>query len=149
MPVLFRFKQEEAIFMDGFFKLTVQYSTSHLFFPKIVISILIFLSVVIGVKHVIIRLRNKQPVITGGWRFFAKDADLIMLFGGFFVFALYVLALKPMGFLLSSMLFIFLFNLLFCRTRKLRSILISVLISILSSLFAWYLFGVLIKITLP
>jgi hypothetical protein len=135
--------------MDSFFKLEVQYSTSHLFFPKIVIGILAVLAVIIVTKNVIVRVHNKKPIISKEWRFFVKDADLFMLFGSLGLFILYILVLDMLGFLVSSLICIFLFNLLFCRTLKLKSILISLVITVISSVLVWYLFSVVFNISLP
>jgi hypothetical protein len=132
-----------------FFKLEVQYSTSHLFFPKIVIAILAILAAIIVAKNVVIRARNKQPAIKTAWKFFIPDADLFMLFGSFALFILYILALDFLGFLVSSLIFIFLFNLLFCRTFKRKSVLVSLGISLISCVSVWYLFSVVFNISLP
>jgi hypothetical protein len=105
--------------------------------------------VVIVAKNVLIRVRNNQPVIKKGWRFFVRDADFFMLFGSLVLFILYVLALDRVGFLAASLVFIFLFNLLFCRTRKIKSILVSLLISVISCVSVWYLFSVVFNISLP
>jgi hypothetical protein len=136
-------------FMDSFFKLEVQYSTSHLFFPKIIIGFLVFLAVLIVTKKVLIRVRNKQPAITREWKFFVKDADMFMLFGSLVLFVLYIFVLNLIGFLPASLIFIFLFNLLFCRTLKPRSVLVSLIISVIASVLVWYLFGVVFNIALP
>ena len=135
--------------MDSLFTVRVQYSTSHLFFPKIVIAILIILAVIIAAKNIIVRVRNKQPLINTGWKFFTADADLFMLFGSLVLFILYVGVLKILGFLVSSLIFIFLFNLLFCRTWEKRSVLVSLVISVISCVFVWYLFSVIFNISLP
>ncbi|MDR1932357.1 MAG: tripartite tricarboxylate transporter TctB family protein [Spirochaetales bacterium] len=135
--------------MDSFFKLEVQYSTSHLFFPKIVIGILVVLAVIMAVKYALARARGKQPLVSRNWSFFVKDADFFMLFGSLGLFILYILALKPLGFLVSSLIFIFLFNLLFCRTFKLKSVFISLIISVISCVLVWYLFSVVFNISLP
>lgn len=135
--------------MDSFFKLEVQYSTSHLFFPKIVIAILLILAVIIVAKNVVIRVRNKQPAIKLSWKFFVPEADFFMLFGSLVLFILYIMALDFLGFLVSSLIFIFLFNLLFCRTLKIKSALISLVISLISCVSVWYLFSVVFNISLP
>ena len=135
--------------MDSIFRLRVQYSTSHWFFPKIVIGILIVLAVIIAAKNVIIRVRDKQPIIKTDWKFFVPGADLFMLFGSLALFILYAWTLKILGFLVSSLIFIFLFNLLFCRTREKKSILVSLVVSVISCVVVWYLFSVVFNISLP
>ena len=135
--------------MDSIFRLRVLYSTSHWFFPKIVIGILIILAVIIAAKNIIIRVRNKQPIIKTGWKFFAPGADFFMLFGSFALFVLYAWTLKIWGFLVTSLIFIFLYNLLFCRTREKKSVLVSLVISVISCVVVWYLFSVVFNISLP
>ena len=135
--------------MDSIFRLRVLYSTSHMFFPKIVIGILIILAVIIVIKNVIIRARNKQPIIKTDRKFFAPGADFFMLFGSLILFILYIWTLKILGFLISSIIFVFLFNLLFGRTREKKSILVSLVVSVISCVVVWYLFSVVFNISLP
>ena len=135
--------------MDSIFRLRIRYSTSHLFFPKIVIGILIILAAAIVVRKVIVYVRNKQPIIKTNWKFFAPGTDFFMLFGCLALFILYVWMLKILGFLISSLIFVFLFNLLFCRTREKKSVLVSLVISVVSCVFVWYLFSVVFNISLP
>ena len=135
--------------MDSFPRFRVVYSTSHMFFPRIVIGILIILGLCIVIKNVVIRIRSKQPLINKNWKFFAPDADFFMLGGSLALFALYVWLLRILGFLFSSYLCIFLYNVLFCRTLKPKSLIISFIIAIVSSTAVWYLFSVVFNIHLP
>ena len=135
--------------MDSLPKIKIQYSTSHLFFPKIIIGILIILGVCIVVKKVVISIRTRQPLIGKDWRFFVPGADYLMLGGSLAIFILYVWLLKIIGFLASSYICIFLYNVLFCRTLKLKSLLVSLAIALISSTAVWYLFSVVFNISLP
>ena len=135
--------------MDLFPRLRVVYSTSHMFFPRIVIGILIFLGACIVIKNVVIRLRTHQPLFNKDWKFFVVGADYLMLGGSLALFILYVWLLGIIGFLASSLVCIFLFNQLFSRTLKLKSILVSLVISVISSVGVWYLFSVVFNIHLP
>ena len=135
--------------MDSFLRLNVVYSTSHLFFPRIVSGILIILGACILVKNVVIRLRTRQPLFNKNRKFFIQDADFLMLGGSLAIFILYVWLLGVIGFLASSLICIFLFNLLFSRTLKLSSILVSLVITVISSVGVWYLFSVVFNIHLP
>jgi len=135
--------------MDSFHTLKIQYSTSHLFFPKIVIGVLVILAVIIAAKNVIIRLRTGQPLIGKNRKFFVPGADYLMLGGSLALFILYIWLLKIIGFVASSIVCIFLFNVLFARTLKPRSLVVSLAIAVISSVAIWYLFSVVFNISLP
>ena len=120
-----------------------------MFFPKIIIGILIILAVSIAAKNVVIRLRTRQPLFNKNWRFFIPDADYFMLGGSLALFMLYAWLLGLIGFLASSYTCVFLYNILFCRTLKTKSLLISLAIAIISSTAVWYLFSVVFNISLP
>ena len=135
--------------MDLPFNFKIQYSTSHLFFPKIVITILVVLGVIIAVKNVILRLRAKQPLFSKEWRFFVPGADFLMLGGGFGLFILYVWLMGVIGFLASSLICVFLFNALYCRTLKPKSLLVSLISTAITCFLVWYLFAVVFNISLP
>lgn len=96
-----------------------------------------------------------------------KNADYLRLFGTLILFALYTLLMPIMGFLAASILFVFLFNVLYCGVNQLKeacvavkthqvkgskavkSLVISLCISVVASLIIWLVFGVIFKITLP
>ncbi len=127
----------------------MRYSTSHLFFPKIIICILAVLAICLVIQRLVKCRREKTPFFPGGFRFFAPGYDKLKFYGSFVLFVLYILAMEWMGFLAASIVFIFLFNALYCATLRPKSLSASVLISVLSSVAVWYVFGVLFRITLP
>ena len=135
--------------MDSFLTLKVQYSTSHYFFPKIVIGILIILAVIIAVKKIVICVCTKQPLFNKEWRFFGPGVDFFMLGGSLGLFILYIWLMGIIGFLASSLICVFLFNVLFCRTLKPKSLLVSVVSTVVTSLVVWSLFAVIFNISLP
>ena len=135
--------------MDSLFTVNIQYSSSHLFFPKIVIGILIVLAVSIVAKNAVIRLRNKQALFNKDWRFFVPNADFFMLGGSFALFILYAWLMGVIGFLASSLVCVFLYNILFCRTLRLKPLLVSLVITVVSCFVVWYLFAVVFNISLP
>jgi hypothetical protein len=136
--------------MDSPLRLSIKFSTSHLFFPKIVIGVLIILGAAIILTRIIPLIKNgRQATAIIKWRFFKEKANIPMLLGSFILLILYILALQYIGFVLAGIIFVFLFNVLFCATKNKKSILISAVISILSSIGIWYIFGVLFKISLP
>lgn len=128
----------------------VVYSESHYFFPKIIIGIIALLGVIILIQKIIEIQKNKKAnVEKKSFRFFEPGFDKLKLFGSLALFIAYVACLKPLGFLLASIIFIFLFNVLFCATLKWKSLLVSMAVSVISSTTVWYVFGVVFKITLP
>jgi uncharacterized protein with PQ loop repeat len=58
-------------------------------------------------------------------------------------------SLELIGFLPASLIFVFLFNILFAGAKNKKSILVSAIISIVASVGIWYIFGYLFNITLP
>lgn len=127
----------------------MRYSTSHMFFPKIIIGILAVLAVCLLVQRIMKCRRENTPFWPAGFRFFTPGYDKLKFYGTFVLFVLYILAMEWVGFLAASIVFIFLFNVLFCGTLKPKSLGASALISVVSSLAVWYVFGVLFRITLP
>lgn len=136
--------------MEVFMNINIVYSESHYFFPKIVIGIIVFLSAIILIQKIFEIVKDKKSgVEKKTFRFFEPGFDKVKLFGSLALFIGYVACLKPLGFLLASIIFVFLFNVLFCATLKLKSLLISAAVSVISSTTVWYLFGVVFRITLP
>ncbi|MBN1365549.1 MAG: tripartite tricarboxylate transporter TctB family protein [Syntrophaceae bacterium] len=125
-----------------------KYSTSHWFFPKIIITILIILGLAIIILKIVHRIKSKKPLIGNGKKFFVENYDKVKLFGSVLLLVLYILALEWIGFLAASLIFIFLFNVLFSGI-KWKSLIISATISVASVMFIWLIFGVLFHITLP
>lgn len=136
--------------MNSVLAVKINYSTSHYFFPKIIIGILIVLAIVLVIQKALqIRREKGKETKKESFRFFIKDFDKLKLFGTFGLLIAYIACLKPLGFLVSSLIFIFLFNVLFCGTLKIKSLCTSAAISVISSTLVWYVFGVLFRITLP
>ena len=135
--------------MDSFLRLKIQYSTSHLFFPKIVVGFLVFLAACIAVRKVVLSIRTGQPLFNREFKFFIPGADFFMLTGSLVLFILYAWLMKIIGFLASSLIFIFLFNVLFCRTLKIKSLIVSLVCTTITCFATWYLFAVVFNISLP
>ncbi len=125
-----------------------KYSTSHLFFPKIIITLLVVLGLVIAVPKLLAALKERK---NGGkrYRFFVEGYDKLKLFGTVILMILYVLALDLVGFLPASILFVLLFNVLFCGTLEKNSLLVSAVIAVVFPVAVWLIFGKLFNVTLP
>lgn len=126
-----------------------KYSTSHLFFPKIIITVLIVLGLWIIIPKIIKRIKNKQPLFPKDRKIFVENYDKVKLFGSIILLVLYILALEWIGFVPASLIFIFLFNVLFTGTIEWKSLLVSGIITVVFVILTWLVFGVLFNITLP
>ena len=126
-----------------------RYSTSHYFFPKIIITLLIVLGLIIIIPKIIKAVKSGAFSKGNRPHFFVENYDKLKLFGTVALLILYILALEWVGFLIASIIFIFLFNVLFCGTLQPKSLLISAIISVVASVGVWYIFGVVFNVTLP
>lgn len=128
--------------------INVVYSTEHWIVPIIVICILAVLLVAMIVTEGIARTKAGGSFIAKPGRFFNKDADYVKLFGTLILFAAYIVCLNILGFTASSIIFVFLFNLLYAGLEK-KSVIISIIIAVVASLIISVVFGVIFNITLP
>ena len=64
------------------------------------------------------------------------------------MFAGYLWCLNVIGFTVTSIVFVFLFNVLYAGTEK-KSLILSIVLSVASALIISVLFGVVFNITLP
>lgn len=148
------------------FKISYRPSTSHWLFPPIVIGILIILLAAITLRRYLRCRKSGEPFIKlNGYLFFVKGWDRMRFIGTFVLFVFYVFSMNLFGFLASSIVFIFLYNVLYVGVDRLfglpaearagnaapvvRSLAVSLAISVISSASIWYLFGQVFKITLP
>jgi len=100
-------------------------------------------------------------------RFFVQHWDKARLVGTVVLFILYILFMDIIGFLAASIVFVFFYNVLYAGIGQLReiptalksgaplhnaafrSIVVSLVVSIVFSTAIWFLFGQVFKITLP
>ncbi len=136
--------------MADLFKVKIVHSQSHLVFPKIVACILVILLVVILIQEYL-KAKNagKKLFNFKDKKFFVENYDKLKFFGSIILFVLYILFLEILGFLVASIIFITLFNILFAPVRDKKSIINSVIISVVASVVLWYSFGYVFNITLP
>ena len=136
--------------MADLFKVKIVHSQSHLVFPKIVACILVILLVVIIIQEYL-KAKNagKKLFNFKDKKFFVENYDKLKFFGSIILFVLYILFLEILGFLVASIIFITLFNILFAPVRDKKSIINSVIISVVASVVLWYSFGYVFNITLP
>ncbi|WP_332447254.1 tripartite tricarboxylate transporter TctB family protein [Sphaerochaeta sp.] len=143
-------------------------STSHWLFPPIIMGILAFLAVVMLIQRALKCKKQGKPFFNfKNYHFLVANWDKVRLPGTLLLLVLYFPSMDLLGFLPASIIFIFLFNVLFVgvaqlasipvafKTKKFwsnpefRSLLISLIISVVSSTLIWFLFGKVFKITLP
>ncbi|MEW9110147.1 tripartite tricarboxylate transporter TctB family protein [Cytobacillus gottheilii] len=133
--------------MKDLLTIDMTFSEYHLIFPRIVLGILVILLIVLLLTHLAKRLKDRN--FTFKPKFFKEGYDKKKFFGTIILLVSYVFLLEIIGFLASSILFMFLIMLLFIGNMKRKSIIFSVLNSVVTSFAIWYLFGTVFNITLP
>ncbi|SFG77487.1 tripartite tricarboxylate transporter TctB family protein [Oribacterium sp. WCC10] len=128
--------------------INVVYSTEHWIVPRIVICILCILLAAIIITEGRARVAKGEAFFSMPKKFFKDNPDFIKLFGTLVLFVGYIVTLDIIGFTLTSIIFVFLFNILYAGTSP-KSIGISLLIAVVASLIVSIAFGVFFKITLP
>ena len=124
--------------------ISVVYSTEHLLMPKIIGTLLVIMLAVI----VLVEGRERKAA-TGKFfgsfgPFFRENADFKKLFGTLLLFIGYIFV----GFTVTSIIFVFLFNVLYTGWSK-KALRTSLIISILAPVIVSLIFGVAFNITLP
>lgn len=153
---------EEFIVLENsdFLSISIDFEKSHLFFPRIIIGVIILLLVIIGVKELVKRIRagNLKESIKG-FRFFEENYDKLKLYGSIVSVACYFYFMdiigrffpnQGLGFLITSIPFMFIMSFLLVGKENFKIHRTSILISsVITPLFAWILFAKLFYITLP
>ena len=140
--------------MQQFLREWLKIRNMHLFFPYLIASICALLFVIILIQRAIKCKKDGTPFINfKNYHFFKPGYDKVKLWGSLVLFILYIIALPELHFAWASVIFIFLFNVLFdMKPGKLfdiKSILISAVIAFVGSWGVWYLFFQVFNITLP
>lgn len=128
--------------------INVVYSTEHWIMPIIVMVILAVLLAAIIITEGIGRIKAGGKFFAKPGRFFIEGCDHLKLWGTLVLFAGYIFFLDILGFTVTSMIFVFLFNVLYAGVEK-KSLLMSLLLAVVSSLIVSVMFGVAFNITLP
>ena len=86
----------------------------HFFFPYLIGSICLILLVIILIQRAIKCKKEGTPFINfKGYHFFRENYDKVKLWGSVILFILYIICLPILHFAWASVIFIFLFNVLF------------------------------------
>ena len=126
----------------------VVYSTQHWIVPHIVMGILVVLLAAIILTEGMARVKNGEPFFKKPGKFFIDNCDYVKLFGTLVLFIAFIACLNVIGFTVSSIIFVFLFNVLYAGVAP-KSLVVRIIIALVSSLAIAVLFGVVFNITLP
>lgn len=126
----------------------VVYSTQHWIVPRIVMGVLAVLLLAVIVSEGTARVKAGGTFLAKPGKFFIEGCDHLKLWGSLILFAAYIYCLDLIGFTVTSVVFVFLFNILYAGVSK-KSLLISIALSVASTAVISVLFGVVFNITLP
>lgn len=136
--------------MSDFFNVKIVYSQSQHIVPKIIFVILIILAIIILFQSIMEAKKENRPFVNfKNKKFFIDNFDKVKLFGTFTLLILYIAGMNLLGFIASSIIFISLFNILYTGKKEVKSIAISIGISVVETLLIWFVFGYIFNITLP
>ena len=126
----------------------VVYSTEHWIVPIITMGVLVVLLAAIILTEGRARVQEGKPFFQKPGRFFIENYDKMKLWGTLLLFAGYIFALDVIGFTVTSLIFVFLFNVLYTGTSK-KALIGSAVIAVVASLLISVMFGIVFNITLP
>lgn len=133
----------------------IDFDTSHQFFPRIVISLLLILGLVIVVSYF---RPVMQAIRAGRYQFFVKNADFFRLLMTFALIPAYfwgmdaigtMLPNMGLGFLLGSIPFVFLMSMLYCHDMTRRNLIIIVSNAVMTPTFVWGVLYHLFAVSMP
>lgn len=128
--------------------INIVYSTEHWIMPKIVMVILAVLLAAVIATEGFARVKEGKSFIGKPGRFFIDHYDKLKLWGTLILFIMYIALLDVVGFTVTSIVFVFLFNVLYTGLSK-NAVVMSAVIAVAASLLISILFGVVFNITLP
>lgn len=143
--------------LSSLFKVTIDFEQSHLFFPKIVMWVLLLLCVLIFIVYGIPFLRDLK---TGKRKisFSTRHIDNLRLFGTIILTIVYFQLMDYVGrffpnmgygFLFMSIPFMFLLSLLYVHGLNRRKFLALSVNALIAPCIAWFVLARLFNITLP
>ncbi len=145
------------------FKINYTFGQAHWIVPPAVIGFLAILLVIILIRRGIRCAKENTPFINLNKQFMAENWDKMKLLGSMVLLLIYPFAMKAIHFLPASIILIFFFNILYCGVDKLllikqggglanegvKSVVLSLVISIIGSVVTWFVFGTIFQVTLP
>ena len=143
--------------ISSLFKVSIDFDQSHLFFPKLVTWFLLFQLVVIFLVYGIPYIRDvrngKRPSPFSG-----RQRDNLRFFGTIVLTIVYFLSMDyvgeyfpntGLGFLFTSIVFIFVLSLLYVHRIDRHKMLVLSLNALIAPSVAWFVLARLFNITLP
>lgn len=138
-------------------EVSIDFDQSHLFFPRLVLGLLAGMLVLLALVY---RRRLAEIVSTrgAGMSFFVENADKFRLFSTLVLVVVYFMAMDyvgglfpntGLGFLLCSIVFIFLLSLVYAHELSRKVLFIIGCNALIAPLTAWIVLGKLFEITLP
>jgi putative tricarboxylic transport membrane protein len=134
------------VFMKDLLTIDIQYSEYHIIFPKIIGTILVILLLAMGLQALIKKFKGGK---LKEFTFFDKDLHKLKFFGTIGLLIVYVFFLEIIGFIPSSIAFMFLLTALFRGDLKKNTLVVSAANAVVTSVLVWFFFGYLFDITLP
>ncbi|TRW98702.1 tripartite tricarboxylate transporter TctB family protein [Paracoccus sp. M683] len=139
--------------MADLFKVSIDFETSHLIFPRLIIAILLVLGTIIVI-------RNRQAIAGSGamWAETLRRMDKPRFLGTIALTVIYFLLMVPvgdiwpntgLGFLICSIPFVALIGVLYMHERSLRSMIPMLIVAVVAPAIVWWLFTYVFALTLP
>lgn len=139
------------------FEIQIDFSTSHIFFPKIILALMTLMLVVILIKQF---TTIKQFITQEGWIsiLFDKGDDRLRFLLCMTLTAIYFIAMEKvgrlypnegMGFLLCSTPFLIALSILFAKELSRHVWITSITCAFIAPLTVWYVLGRIFGIALP
>ncbi|ODC05207.1 tripartite tricarboxylate transporter [Terasakiispira papahanaumokuakeensis] len=143
--------------MSSWLDVKIDFDQSHLFFPHIIIGLLIMMAVLIMALEGR-RFMSRLKLGDVSFSLFQPGADKMRFFGTLILIVVYFWSMDAvgqlfpnmgMGFLLTSIPFILMMSLLYVHKFNRRKLLSIVLNAVIAPLVVWYVLGQWFAITLP
>ncbi|MGI6403407.1 MAG: tripartite tricarboxylate transporter TctB family protein [Oscillospiraceae bacterium] len=138
--------------MAELLRINVVHSTQHKIFPTISIGILVLLGAIILLVEGRAKVAAGKPIFSKPKSIFIENYDKIKFWGCLGMMVAYFSLLDVIGFTVTSIVFVYLFNTLFGGLDRLKNKkyhLNSLIISLISVVSISLLFGTIFDITLP
>lgn len=134
---------------------SIDFDQSHLFFPRIIIALVLILGLVI----VVTQFRPVMRAIRSGrYQFFVKNADFFRLIATLALIPAYfwlmdfigmVLPNMGLGFLLASIPFVFAMSMLYCHEKTRRNVIIITANALIAPTFVWVVLYHFFLVSMP
>lgn len=134
--------------MEDLLTVELTFSEYHKIFPRIIITILLVLGAMIVLRYIYKHIKNGSSK-KRDFSFFIADYDKTKLFGSAILLFFYPFLMEWLGFLISTILFMFVITLLFIGKIQKTALFTSLTNALATTFVIWYVFGQLFDITLP